>query len=320
MKILKGFVAFIALALLVAVLTGAFRFQTEGAVRSVFLAATGVFALWGLWRIARSRQLWPALLVVALVFAGWWSTIRPRDDLDWAPEVSRGVTATVAGDIVTLHDIRDFTWRSTTDFTPAWREETFDLATLETVDLASSVWSSKAIAHTLVSFGFADGRHVVFSGEIRKEKGEAFSSIGGFFKQFELVLVAATENDILRLRTDARGEAVSVFRLRVAPEKARAMFLSYAALGNDLAAQPRFYQTVTSNCTTIIWKLARAIDPRVPLDWRVLLSGYLPAYLYDLGLIRTDLPLAEVEAEARVLPQNGVAPADYSSRIRAISY
>ena len=72
---------------------------------------------------------------------------------------------------------------------------------------ALSYWTGPYIAHTLISFGFADGRFLTFSIEIRKEKGESFSAIGGFFKHFEMSLIAADERDILgvRHRFDAGG-------------------------------------------------------------------------------------------------------------------
>ncbi len=254
-------------------------------------------------------------ILAGAVVALWWGSIRPSDSRDWAPEVAHGVTGALEGDTVVLHNVRNFDWRTETDFTERWETRRYALADLVSVDLFSSVWASPAIAHTLIGFGFRDGSRVVFSVEIRKEKGEAFSEVGGFFKAFELVLVAADENDIVRLRTDARGETVSLFPLKVSPEQARALFLSYVALGNHLARQPEFYQTVTSNCTTIIYRLARIVDSRVPLDWRILVSGYLPDYLYELGLIRTDLPLEEVRRRAVIHRAPG-DDAPFSSAIR----
>jgi hypothetical protein len=56
-----------------------------------------------------------------------------------------------------------------------------------------SYWSGPVIAHMLVSFGFENAEYVVFSVEIRPRKGESFSEIGGFFKEFGLSIVAADE-------------------------------------------------------------------------------------------------------------------------------
>ncbi|MDP3340111.1 DUF4105 domain-containing protein [Frigidibacter sp.] len=280
------------------------------------LAVAAALALgWQVWR-RRLRRALVGLVVAAVVVGLWWSSIKPLADRDWAEDVARGVSGQVKEDLVTLRNVRDFTWTTPTAFALAWGEETVRLSDLQTVDLVTSVWANPAIAHTLISFGFADGRHIVFSAEIRRERGEAFSEIGGFFKEFELVLIAATEADILRLRSDVRGESVSVFPLKLTADQREALFRSYINLGNQLAEKPRFYQTVTSNCTTIIWRLARTVDARLPLDWRVLLSGYLPGYLHDLGLLEE--PLEQAVQDARISPRPEVAREDFSRAIRGL--
>ena len=244
-----------------------------------------------------------AALAIAVVGVGlWWSAIAPSNTRDWAPDVAHGVTADISGSRVTLHHVRNFEWRTPTTFTPNWDTRAFDLDALERVDVYSSVWASPAIAHTLVGFGFSDGQYVVFSAEIRRQAGETFSEIGGFFKQFELVLIAATPDDIIRLRTDVRGEHVARYPLKLTGAQMHAAFLTFAGKGNALAEQPEFYQTLTTNCTTVLFHLARLVAPSMPFDWRILASGHLPAYLYAHGLIDTEKPLAEVESDAAVAP------------------
>lgn len=147
---------------------------------------------------AREYRL-PAFLLYGTLLAGtvlWWTQLIPRLDRDWDPDVALTVTGFVNEEVVTLDNVRDFDWRATDDFIPRWERRSYDLSSLTTVDVILSTWGIDAIAHTLVSFGFADGEHVVFSVEIRREKGESFSEIGGFFKQYELAFIAATERDI----------------------------------------------------------------------------------------------------------------------------
>lgn len=274
----------------------------------------------GILLVARSRPgaAWGGLAAGLLAVGLWWGSILPSNDRDWAPDVAHGVTGEVRGAELILHNVRNFEWRSEDTFTPRWETRRYRLDQLRSVDLFSSVWDSPAIAHTLVSFGFSDGRHLVFSAEIRRERHESFSAIGGFFKQFELVMIAAEENDIIRLRTDFRRESVSLFPLRVGPEQARELLLSFVERANELDQTPEFYQTATTNCTTVIFQLARLVAPGIPLDWRVLLSGYLPDYLYQHGMIVTDLPLDEVRRRALIAPQDQpqTAPAEFSAAIR----
>lgn len=284
---------------------------------SLFLIAAITATVVGL---AQRRPFYAWLLLAAEIVAVsfWWSSVKPSGDRYWAADVQHGVTADIHGQSVQLHNVRNFDWRTDADFTPRWETRHYDLDKLDSVDLFSSVWDNPAIAHTLISFGFSDGARVVFSAEIRREKHEVFSEIGGFFRKFELVLIAADEHDIIRLRTNVRKEEVSLFPLRVTREQARALFLSYLVKANQLAREPQFYQTVTANCTTLIFQLARLVDPGIPIDWRILLSGYLPDYLYDLGIVRNDLPLAEIKRAASVSrrAQGTTASEDYSRVIR----
>lgn len=299
----------------------AFHFQFSGTLRTAALILLAIVAigLAILWYREANAAFWLGTAAVMLGATLWWSTIRPSNDRDWTPDVAHGVTADIGPDSVTLHNVRNFDWQTVDAATERWETRSYELSDLTSVDVFSSVWGNPAIAHTLVSFGFTDGQHVVFSAEIRKQKGEAYSSLAGFFRRYELVLIAADERDIIRLRTDVRGETVSLYPLDVTQPHIRQMFLDLLALGNDLAVQPRFYNTATTNCTTVQWRLARNISPTLPFNWRVLLSGYLPAYLQSLGVVRTDLPLDQLMAQARLHP-TGPANADgaeYSRRLRS---
>ncbi|CDM25927.1 putative membrane protein [Castellaniella defragrans 65Phen] len=262
------------------------------------------------------------LAAFALAFiagAFWWLSLQPSNDRDWADEVSRPLRGSIQGSVATLHDIRDFDWRSDTDYTARWHDGVYDLDELASVDMALSYWMGPAIAHTLVSFGFMDGRHVVFSVEIRRERGEAFSTVGGFLKQFELAIVAAEERDILHVRAGPRGEQVFLYPIRMPVPAMRALFRSYVARANRLADEPRFYHTLTANCTTLVYDMVRPLVPGLPLDIRLILSGYLPEYLYRHGGLDTSQPLEVLRARAditRRAARPGTA-AEFSRRIRA---
>jgi hypothetical protein len=307
-------------ALLAALWLGAaFYFQFPFAIAVVLqgVLVIGVVALGVLaWR--RLRLAWLLLAGGVCVAALWWLSIQPSNNRDWAPDVAWNVTGDVSGSRLTLNNVRNFNWDSETAFEEIWDAREYDLDKLQSVDLFTSVWDSPAIAHTLFGFNFSDGQRVVFSAEIRREKTEAFSAIGGFFKKFELAMIAAEESDIIRLRTNARGEQVSRYRLNVTPNQARALLLALVAKGNELTQRPQFYQTITSNCTTVVFQLARLIEPKIPLDWRILLSGYLPDYLYELGVIDNSKPLEDVKREADISARAKDLPAgaNYSAGIR----
>jgi hypothetical protein len=323
--ILAGMISGSLLFVLLAVWGGfVLWFQVPGGplVQKAMPALWAAFSLITLVRWWITRRIKPLLpwLVAMFALMAWWSTIKPSHERLWADDVSRMVTGKVDGGIVTLDQVRNFDWRSDTDYTQRWEARSYDLDKLRSVDLAMSYWMGPAIAHTLVSFGFADGRYLTFSIEIRKERGESFDGLAGFFKKYETVLIAADERDILRVRTNVRGEDMWLYRLKMPPEMMRSLFLAYLDEGEQLKRTPRFYNTLTANCTTIVFEMARRIDPGLPMDWRLLASGYLDRYLYDLGALAgqggfdTLRQRAHITAKARAAGKTD----DFSARIRIV--
>ena len=311
------------MALLALWMAGLFAYQLPGpgwlsaGVAGLWLLA----ALWTSWTVARGVQTrrWSGFYVASVVLAGlWWLLLTPRQDRDWADDVAQRLhVASFDGRHVVLDNVRDFTWRSETDYDARWVRREYDLDQLRSADLVLSYWMGPAIAHTLVSFGFDDGRHLVFSLEIRKERGESFSALGGFFRRFEMTLVASEETDILRTRTNARGEDVSLYRLHGLDRgQLKALFAAYLDEARQLDAAPAFYNTATSNCTTIVFDLARHIAPGLPLDYRLLLSGYLAEYAQDVGALAPGVPYAELQAKGRITDRAlQMAPGDNFSAV-----
>jgi Domain of unknown function (DUF4105) len=285
--------------------------------------AAGLFAILGLSTIAALlvRRSLVALIVFTLAFGAlliWWSTINPPMAGDWAPDVARQTTGTVDGDMLTLSDLRDFEWRSDNDFTERWSKRTYDLSKLKTLDLFLAYWAGPEMAHVIMSFGFEDGDHIAWSVEVRREKNSEFSPIADAFKSHTLVYLATTERDSVRLRSNVRGEDVRLYRLNTPPERARALLLEYASQSTALAAEPKFYNSITANCATVVFKVVRAAGGRFPFDWRLVVNGFLPGYLYDHRVVVTTMPLAALMERARISEKAGAADQspDFSQAIR----
>jgi Domain of unknown function (DUF4105) len=258
-----------------------------------------LFLLMALWQ-GRTAL---ALLAYAVAFGAlliWWQRIMPSNDRIWADDVAQMTTGTRDGTRVTLHNVRNFEWRTNTDYTQRWETRSYDLDALNSVDMIMSYWSGTAIAHLLISFGFEDGEHVAFSVEIRREKRESYSEIGGFFKEFELSILAADERDVVRVRTNVRGEDDYLYRIHMPVTAIRELFLSYIDQANSLVKQPRFYNTITVNCTTLVYHMMKHIVGYLPLDYRLILSGYIPEYVYRVGGLDNRFPLAELRARGRI--------------------
>jgi hypothetical protein len=264
---------------------------------------------------------------VAIVFAVVllvWTTVRPSNDRDWQPDVAVLPSATIDGDLVTVRNIRNFAYRTETDFTPAYYDRTFDLRRLDAVDLVAVYWMGPAIAHIFLSFGFGDD-HLAISIEARKERGEAYSSLRGFFRQYELIYIVADERDVIRLRTNYRRsppEDVYVFPLTAPIENGRRVFLDYLRDINALHATPRFYNTLTTNCTTMLLAHTTVNAGHLPYSWKVLLSGYTPAYAYEQGRLDRSVPFEELKERVHVNARARAAndASDFSRRIRLAPY
>jgi len=256
-----------------------------------------------------------------LVFAGvlvWWLSIPASNERDWQPDVVELPSATFAGDLVTIHNIRNNDYRTETDYTVRYYDKTFDLSKLHTADLFIAYWGSPFIAHTIMSFGFEGGDHVAISIETRKTKDEEYSAIKGFFKQYELIYVVSDERDVVRLRTNYRGEDVYLYPLNAPVEVTRNVFLDYLTYINHLNEQPVWYNALTHNCTTAIRGHVVPYAVRSWRSWKILVNGHLDELLYDMGAVDQSLPFQDFKARSRINERARAADtaSDFSRQIR----
>jgi hypothetical protein len=320
-----------ALALLIAAIGvwGALLLEyaapASGPARTALVVGFALAACWTLIALFVRRWRWPAIGVFAVLCAGLgvlWSSLAPTNDRDWQTDLAVLAYADIAGDKVTVHNIRNFDYRSETDYTPAYYDKTFDVRELRSVDIVTSYWTGPAIAHVFVSFGFTGDDYLAVSIEVRKPKGESYSTLKGFFRQYELIYIVADERDLIRLRTNYRRdppEDVYIYRAKGSIEDGRRMFMKYMEEINALRSQPQFYNTLTTNCTTNIWMNAQVNPGRMPLSWKILASGYVPEYMYEQGRLETmGLSFPELRERAHVNARARAADkaADFSRRIR----
>jgi hypothetical protein len=270
------------------------------------------------------RSSWAA----ALCFVGfcsvlaWWLTLKPSNEGNWQPDGARTAWAEMDGDRVTIHNLRNCDYRTETDYTNCWSDRTLDLSQIRAADLFLTNWGIRFASHPIVSFQFGDVEHVAFSIEARYKTGQAYSTILGCFRQYGLIFVAADERDVIRLRTNYRkDEEVYLYRIKVPPEVARAMFLTYVNYLNKLKDHPEWYNEVTRNCTTTLQKpLAADVNNPQPWNYQFLLNGTLDELLYDRGrLVTGGLPFPELKQREHI---NAVAQATgyspgFSALIRA---
>lgn len=277
-------------------------------------ASLAVFFLAPTWK--KAAVGFAALFVLALAA---FLLRAPSNTRDWQPDLALLPSASIEGDRITIHNIRNCDYRSETDFTVRHYDKTFDLNALTSVDLYLVDWGLKSVVHTMLSFGFNNRDYVAISIEARKERGEGYSTLRGFFRQYELTYVVADERDVVRLRTNYRqGETTYLYRIQGDKQLFREVFLDYFRAINRLHDRPAWYNALFSNCTSVLRGHTRPYFRKVFWDWRLLANGYADEMAYEKGTLDASLPFTELKQRSVINPKARAADQypDFSLRIR----
>lgn len=305
-----------AWAILVLLFSPALASQWRIPAATAFISSIAVALFWRK-RTALMRRVPLFLLgIVALL----WTGLSPSNDRVWTPDSAAPPWAEIKGDEVTLHNIRYFNYRSEDDFDLNYYSKSVKLSEISEGDIIASYWAGKSVAHIMVSFGFNNKEFLAFSIETRKEQGEGYSALNGFFRNYELMYVVADERDVLRVRTNYRNppEKVYVLRTDIPLENARKLFMQYVQTINTLRDKPEFYNSLTTNCTTRVLAHTQTYANRARYNWKIFLSGYVPDYLFELGALAPGFEFEEIMRRSMINERSiaaGVAD-DYSIRIR----
>jgi Domain of unknown function (DUF4105) len=235
----------------------------------------------------------------------WWLSLKPSNEANWRADVARTAWAEIDGNRILVHNVRDCDYRSETEYSNCWSDRTFDLSQLRGVDFFFVNWGIPWIGHPIVSFDFGQNQHLAFSIEARYRVGQTYSSILGFFRQYELIFIVADERDVIRLRTNYRkAEEVYMYRTNVPVHIARKLFLTYIAYLNRLNDHPEWYNAVTKNCTTTINReISEDLPDPKPWTYRLLLNGTLDQLLYERGrLVTGGLAFPDLKAREHINP------------------
>lgn len=318
-RIMRGILTFPIFALIIA--WGTLAIYYSNAPASIRPVLSGIFALGAIAILVFIRNRLRRLVSFAAWFGAvllWWMLIPASNTRDWQPDLAVLPWAEVNGDQLTFHNVRNCNYRSESDFDVRYYDRTFDLRKLRAADLFVVTWGSPHIAHTMMSFDFDNDQYLCFSIETRKEKGEGYSVIKGFFKQFELMYVAADERDVVKLRTNFRGEQVRIYRAKAPPDVCRKVLLGYVKAVNSLRDRPEWYNALTSNCLTNVRGHTLPYAANKHWDWRFLLNGHLDELMYERQTIDTSLPFAELKEKSLVNEKAKAAGDDpeFSRRIR----
>lgn len=245
---------------------------------------------------------WLCIISGALFYVATILPKHPSNERDWSLDQKVLSTITKTDDIVKITDVRNFTYASTTSYTPNYYTQDYNLSKLKKVWYIVEPFSGyKGAAHTFLSFEFEDNIFLSVSVEIRKEIGEKFDAKKGLLREYELMYVFADEKDVVKLRTNFRKDTVYMYPVQTTPEKTRSLFTDIITRAQVLALQPEFYNTFFNNCTTNIIAHVNTITPgKIPLSYAAVFPEYSDVVAYKLGLIPNNLPIEEIRAKYKI--------------------
>lgn len=278
-----------------------------------------LFTLKAFWYIFQ-RVFLITLLITLTVGLAWWLSQKPSLYRDWATDQAILPTITFSGNLVDVKNVRNFMYRSVTEYTPGYYNRTYNLDQIESVYYIIEPFSTMdGPAHTMLSFGFSGGVFVTVSAEVRKEKGELFDALPGIMNQFEIVYIIGDENDLVKLRANYRKDTVYMYPINTPKEKIQGLFLSAIHRADQLTKEPEFYNTIWNTCTTSILRHVNALrTDKISWEKKILLPSHSDDIAYEIGLIDTSLSLKEACEYYKIneLSEKYADDVKYSEKIR----
>lgn len=178
--------------------------------------------------------LWPSLTALLAVFIALFTLQRAPQE-HYAQAYAKAPNITQKDDVLHIRNIRDFEYRTEDDFIARYLEEDFSLNELSAVHYIDAFRRGEQSEHRiLLCFDFRDGRSLVITPELRLPATEKQpNAVKSFYKRYGMVYTFGTEEDLLAMRTDHRGDYLSLYTLNATPEQAQQMLLQCANLATE---------------------------------------------------------------------------------------
>ena len=280
------------------------------------LVAAGA-ALW--WKLRKRPSIHLVLWVLVAVNIITYYCIPGPTPERWQKPWALAPVFEQQGDQLTIRNIRDFRYRTEEDSDACYRTETYDLNTLIGVDFAECHWDGMtAICHTMLSFNFADGRHLAVSAETRLPEGVEQGAIPGLYKKYGILYLFGTEEDLYGLRTNIRHEDLSIYPMNIKPQGARKLLQHYIDLAKQAEAEHIPYNTISGNCSTGLVSGFRALVPTMPrkYDFLPLHNGSIAGLLFRSKALQPHPGETEEQIRLRCYVGYDIPIDNYSARLR----
>ena len=245
---------------------------------------------------------------------------------NWKDDVARLPVMQLDGDTLTIQNVRNTRYPAVptdlwNDYTVAWDTRDYDLSKAQRLwFMVESFSDIDAIAHTFLSFEFAGGEFLSFSIEARGEKGESFGLVKGLLREFELAYIFGDERDFVWRRAVYQDHEVYMYPLITPPSEVQALLKRLTKAAAELQAKPRFYNSITDNCTSTLVRFANRVRPGSfpPFVVQQTMPGLSDTLLYRKGWLAVDVPLEDLRATYAVkeVAQTYADDPDFSRRVR----
>ncbi len=250
--------------------------------------------------------------------------VRPSADRMWADGMQRRLGLHVVDGVAEFTNVRNYSYVSTSDFTPDWITRRVPLDRLEKVWLGVEQISEwEGVAHVFISFEYkneaGNTETLAVSVEIHREVNEEFSVLRGIYRNYEIKYVVGTERDLVGLRTHIRLDPVRMYPLAIGRDNIRRLFLDVMQRAVDLQQHPEFYHTVTNSCASNMLQHFNkfAAVPISKWDKRVIFSGFVDEIVYASNLVPDVGSLNEMRSKYLVDISGFEIDDAYSEHLRA---
>lgn len=265
---------------------------------------------WWLWDHIHEQQLLFSLFTIAClsflyityykkrIVLGWvlfsfviylWFSQQPTHERDWVDYQEKIPFVTIDENHIHIQNVRH-DLRYLTDGKLEWLHESYNLNQLKEVHFALVTFTKwQGLAHLFLSFNFNDEKFLSVSGEIRREKNEDYSPFKGLFRNYEKMIVLGTEKDVIGLRIFKHKDPVNFYPLNMSNDNSKALLISLLKDCQSIQQTPRFYNTLTQNCATLIKNhLENVYQEKHPFDLRLIFPGFADEIGVDHELIKTN--------------------------------
>ena len=220
----------------------------------------------------------------------------------WDVGMERIPLVTFDGDLIRIKNYRNFRYNHDGTHEGNYEERTVDVSSIVCADFIVVPFANQRdLAHTMMSFGFNDGQHMVVSVEARRRLHQQYGIIKGIFGAFPIMYAIADERDAIGQRTEIRGDDVYLYRSSATPEQVQSFFHCVITRVDKLSQSPEKYNTITNNClTNIRYHVNRIWPNRIPWNWRLLINAHSDYFAYKLGLIESDESFESTHEHANI--------------------